>query len=256
MNKLKRALDNNQMAYGIFSALKDPAIIEILGYAGYDFAVIDLEHSTVDLSSMEHMIRAAQVVNITSVVRTPQYDYGTILRAVEAGADAVMVPHLTSKEQAEKIVGMAKYQPIGYRGLDASTRIAKFGGVNVDIEDHMRKQNERLLIIGMIEDAEAVLNIDDIVTTKGLDLLFIGPSDLSASFGYPGQVSHPIVCEAIQEVIDKANKSGVKVGIPAFKPNQVREVIDMGVSYLTTPAVDASFLTQSLKAHLESVKLR
>lgn len=254
MSKLKEALDHHQIAYGIFSALKDPAIIEILGYAGYDFAVIDLEHSTVDLSTMEHMIRAAQVVNITSVVRTPQEDYGTILRAVEAGADAVMVPHLTSKEQAEKIVAMAKYQPIGQRGLDASTRVAQFGGINVNLEDHMRKQNERLIIIGMIEDAEAVLNIEDIVTAKGLDLLFIGPSDLSASFGYPGQVTHPVVREAIQKVIDKANKAGVKVGIPAFKPNQVKEVIDMGVSYLTTPAVEASFLTQSLKTHLESVK--
>ncbi|MEH7122332.1 aldolase/citrate lyase family protein [Bacillus sp. JJ1773] len=255
MNKLKKALDNNQIAYGIFSALKDPAVIEILGYAGYDFAVIDLEHSTLDLSTMEHMIRAAQIANITSVVRTPQEDYGTILRAVEAGADAVMVPHLISKAQAEKIVAMAKYQPIGQRGLDASTRLAKFGGVSVNIENHMRSQNERLLVIGMIEDAEAVLNIDDIVTTKGLDLLFIGATDLSGSFGYPGEVTHPIVREAIQEVINKANNAGVKVGIPAFKPNQVREVIDMGVSYLTTPAVDASYLTQSLKAHLESVKL-
>lgn len=255
MNKLKKALDNNQIAYGIFSALKDPAVIEILGYAGYDFAVIDLEHSTVDLSTMEHMIRAAQIANITSVVRTPQEDYGTILRAVEAGADAVMVPHLTSKAQAEKIVAMAKYLPIGQRGLDASTRVAKFGGISVDIENHMQSQNERLLVIGMIEDAEAVLNIEDIVTTKGLDLLFIGATDLSGSFGYPGEVTNPIVREAIQEVINKANNAGVKVGIPAFKPDQVREVINMGVSYLTTPAVDASFLTQSLKAHLESVKL-
>ena len=255
MNKFKSALDNEQIAYGIFSALKDPAIIEILGHAGYDFAVIDLEHSTVDLSTMEHMIRAAQVANITSVVRTPQEDYATILRAVEAGADAVMVPHLTTKEQAERIVAMAKYQPLGQRGLDASTRVAKFGGVGVNILDHMKEQNERILVIGMIEDAEAVANIGDIVSAKGLDLLFIGPSDLSASFGFPGQVTHPVVREAIQVVINKANQAGVKVGIPAFEPGQIKEALDMGISFVTTPAVDASYLMQSLKSHLESVKI-
>ncbi|NEU31821.1 siderophore biosynthesis protein SbnG [bacterium LRH843] len=255
MNKLKKILDNSQTAYGIFTALKEPAIIEIIGYAGYDFAVIDLEHSTMNLSTMENMIRAAQVVNITSVVRTPQDDYGTILRAVEAGADAVMVPHVTTREQAEKIVAMAKYQPIGQRGIDASTRVAKFGGISVNLEDHMQTQNERIAIIGMIEDAEAVQNIEEIVTADGLDLLFIGPSDLSASYGFPGQVRHPIVQDAIQEVIDKANKAGVKVGIPAFEPSQVKEVIGMGASYVTTPAVEASYLTQALKAHLESIKL-
>lgn len=255
MNKLKKVLANEQTAYGIFSALNEPAIIEIMGYAGYDFVVIDLEHSTVDLSTMEHMIRAAEVSNITSIVRTPQEDYGTILRVLEAGADAVMVPHLTTKKMAEKVIAMAKYRPIGQRGVDASTRVAKFGNLNVDLPQYMQQQNERVLILGMIEDKEGVENIKEIVTVKGLDLLWIGPSDLASSYGLPGQVTHPTVRKAIQIVINEANHAGIKVGIPAFDSNQVKESIDMGASLITSPAVDSSYLTQVFKAHLKSIKI-
>ncbi|MFD0678976.1 MULTISPECIES: HpcH/HpaI aldolase family protein [unclassified Paenibacillus] len=252
MHKLKEVLAGGQTAYGIFSALKDPAVIEILGYVGYDYVVIDLEHTALDLQMMEHMIRAARIANISSIVRTPQDDYGSILRAVESGADAVMIPHLVSKQQGEKIVGMAKYQPIGHRGIDGSTRVARYGGVL--ITEHMKQENERVLVIGMIEDVEAVENIDEIITVQGLDLLFIGPSDLAGSFGLPGQVTHPEVRQAIQVVMDKSNKAGIKVGIPAFRPSELKEVLGMGASFVTTPAVDASHLTQSLKAHLKSVK--
>ncbi|MDQ0221118.1 HpcH/HpaI aldolase family protein [Peribacillus cavernae] len=251
-NVLKKCLSENRIAYGTFCALKDPAIIEILGYAGYDFAVIDLEHSALDLTTMEHFIRAAQIANITSVVRTPQNDYATILRAVEAGADAVMFPHLITREQAEKIVDIAKYPPIGHRGIDGSTRIAKYG--NTPMNEHMQKQNERVLVIGMIEDAEAVENIDELVTVEGLDLLFIGAADLSVSYELPHQVTHPTVRAAIRTVFEKANRAGIKVGIPGFDADQAREVADLGASFITSPAVDTYHLTQSLKSHLNRIK--
>src|SRR5699024_6739737 len=175
MSIIKRKFSQNEEVYGIFSALKDPAVVEIADSAGYDFFVIDLEHSSLDMSTMENMIRAADTANITSVVRTPQEDYGTILRVVEAGSDAVMVPHLTTKAQGTKIVSMAKYPPIGDRGVDASTRAAKFIGGS-SVKEHMKKQNDKLLVIGMIEDEEAVNNINEIVEVRGLDALFIGPS--------------------------------------------------------------------------------
>lgn len=252
MSKLKNAIEENGVGYGMFMALKDPAMVEIIGYAGYDFVVIDLEHSTLDLSTMEHMIRAAKIVGITSIVRVPQEDYATILRAVEAGADAVMFPHLVTKEQAEKIVNMAKYYPIGNRGLDASTRVATYG--NIPMAEHMEQQNKRVQVIGMIEDKEALDHIDDILSVEGLDLLFIGAADLSSSFGLPGQVTHPELRSAMKIVIDKATKANVPVGLPAYDAVQAKELEKMGVKYIATPAVDTFYITETFKNHLTKVK--
>jgi 2-keto-3-deoxy-L-rhamnonate aldolase RhmA len=252
MSRMKETLNRGEIAYGSFCALKDPAIMEILGYAGFDFGIIDLEHSALDLSTMEHFIRAAKVAGLTSIVRTPQMDFATILRAVENGADGVMVPHLMSREMGEKVVSMAKYAPIGMRGIDGSTRVAKYG--NVPMADHMKEQNERVLVIGMIEDKEAVANIDEILTTKGLDLLFIGAADLSCSYGLPHQVTHPTVRNAIKTVFERAARAGMKVGVPAYDGKQAKEVADLGASFITSPAVDTYHITQTLKAHLQSVK--
>lgn len=252
MTRLKETLRRGDIAYGTFCALKDPAVVELLGYVGYDFAVIDLEHSSLDLSTMEHFIRAAQVGGISSVVRTPQMDFATILRAVEAGADAIMVPHVASREMAEKVVATAKYPPVGMRGIDGSTRVARYGSVKM--ADHMKVQNERLLVIGMIEDREAVEQIDDIVRTPGLDLLFVGASDLSCSYGLPTQVTHPTVRAALQKILSSANEAGVKVGIPGFDPQQAKDLAEMGYSFITSPAVDTFHLTQTLGAHLQALK--
>jgi 4-hydroxy-2-oxoheptanedioate aldolase len=252
MNKLKDVLARNEIAFGSFLALKDPAIIELYGYAGYDFGIIDLEHSALDLQTMEHFIRAAQIAGISSVVRTPQRDTATILRAVEAGADVVMVPHLMTKEQGDFIVKMAKYAPIGMRGIDGSTRVARYG--NNEMIEHMKTQNERILVIGMIEDEEAIENIDEILTVKGLDLLFIGAADLSVSMRHPYQVTHPAVREAVKTVIEKANAAGIKVGIPAYDAEQVRQNIESGISWITSPVMDTFHLTDTLKAHLHNIK--
>jgi len=252
MSKMKETLGRGEIAYGSFCALKDPAIVEILGYAGFDFAIIDLEHSSLDLSTMEHCIRAAKVAGITSIVRTPQNDYATVLRAVEAGADGVMIPHLMNKEMGKRVVNMAKYAPLGMRGIDGSTRVARYG--NVPMADHMKQQNERLIVIGMIEDKEAVDEIDSILTTEGLDMLFIGAADLSTSFGLPHQVTHPTVRAAIKTVFERANRAGMPVGVPAYDGKQAKEVADLGARFITSPAVDTYHITQTLKAHLESVK--
>ncbi len=252
MHKFKEVLSRKEIAYGSFCALKDPAIIEILGYAGYDFAVIDLEHSALDKSTMEHFIRAAQAANISSIVRITGQEYGTILRAVEAGADGIIFPHVLNKEQCQRIVNEAKYFPIGRRGMDGSTRAAKYG--NVPMVEHMRQQNERLLVIAMIEDVEGVENLDEILSVNGLDLLFIGAADLSCSFGLPHQVTHPKVREAIKTVFKKANQAGKKAGAPAYDAVQAKEIADLGAGFITSPAVDTYHLTETLKAHLAKVK--
>lgn len=252
MSDLKKTIERNNIAYGMFMALKDPALVEIIGYAGYDFVIIDLEHSSLDLSTMEHMIRAAKIADVCSVVRVPQEGYSTLLRAAEAGADAVMFPHLVTIEQAENIVKMTKYYPIGERGLDASTRVAKYG--NVPMAAHMKQQNKRIQIIGMIEDKEALDNIDEILSVKDIDHLFIGAADLSSSFGLPGQVTHPKLRESIKSVIDKANEMNIPVGLPTYDAAQAHELQEMGVRIIATPAVDTFLISETFKNHLVKIK--
>ncbi|WP_165452479.1 HpcH/HpaI aldolase family protein [Paenibacillus thalictri] len=252
MNKLSQLIHDQQSAYGIIVTLKDPAVVEMLGFAGYDFAVIDMEHTTMDYGLVEHMIRAAQCVQVTSIVRTAPNDYAAMLRVLDAGADGIMVPHLTTREQAERIVGTAKYRPIGYRGLDGSSRAAHYG--TIPFSQHIRRQNETVTVIGMIEDALAVTNINEIVSVPGLDLLFLGPADLASSLGYQDQFDHPAVMEAIEEVIAAARKANLGIGIPVFTPEEVDRYSRMGVNYFTVPPIDALLLSRALSSHLHDVK--
>lgn len=252
MHKFMTRLNQEERAFGTIVTLKDPAVVELLGYVGYDFAIIDMEHSTLSLESMENMLRAAQCAQITSIVRTPKDDYGTILRVLDAGADAIMVPHLMTKEQGESIVNMAKYRPVGKRGLDGSTRAARYGVT--PFTQHIRQQNEHVTVIGMIEDAEALHNLDELLRIDGLDLLFLGPADLAASLGFQEDFNHPLVWEAIQEIFSKAQAVGMKVGIPAFTAEEVNKAASMGASFFTTPPIDVLLLGRTLDKQLQDLK--
>ncbi|WP_445487493.1 HpcH/HpaI aldolase family protein [Niallia sp. 03133] len=252
MTNFSKLLYGQQSAYGTIVTLKDPAVVEMLGYTGYDFAIIDMEHTTMDFSLVEHMIRAAKCVHVSSVVRTPQNDYGAMLRVLDAGADAIMVPHLTTKEQAERTVGTAKYRPIGFRGLDGSSRSAQYG--TTPFLEHIERQNKQVTVIGMIEDAIAISNINEIVRVAGLDLLFIGPADLASSLGYQEQFDHPVVMEAIEEIIKVTRHAGLGIGIPAFTPEEVDKYTRWGANFFTIPPIDALLLSHVLASQLKGVK--
>lgn len=254
MHNLIKTLENQQSAYGTIVTLKDPAVVEMLGYTGYDFAIIDMEHTMLDLRIVEHMIRAAHCVHVSSIVRTPQNDYGAMLRVLDAGADGIMVPHLTTREQAERTVGTAKYRPIGKRGLDGSSRAAHYG--TIPFKEHIKRQNERVSVIGMIEDAVAINNIREIVCVQGLDMLFIGPADLASSLGYQEQFDHPIVLEAMEETMRIARHAGLSVGIPAFTAQEVNLYSSWGANFFTVPPIDALLLGNALGSYLQDIKGR
>lgn len=252
MSSFRSLLENRPSAYGMIVTLKDPAVVEMLGYAGYDFAIIDMEHTTIDYGLVQHMIRAAHCVQIQSVVRTGHNDYGAILRVLDAGADAIMVPHLTTREQAEVTVNTAKYRPLGTRGLDGSSRAALYG--STPFQQHIKRQNERVTVIGMIEDAAAVDNLREIVSVQGLDLLFIGPADLAASLGFQDRFDHPVVIEAMREVMRVSREAGIGVGIPAFTAEDVSRYTDWGANFFTVPPIDTLLFSQTLASHIAGIK--
>lgn len=251
-NGTKQIIDRGDVAYGTFTALKDPAIVEMLGHAGYDFTIIDLEHSATDFADVEALSRAAQATGLTPYVRVPRNDGNTVLRLVENGIPGVLAPHITTAAEAKHIVDMAKYWPIGDRGMDPSTRAAKYG--IADFGEHITESNAQVTVLILIEDKEALENLDEICSVEGIDAGFIGPSDLSRSFGVGGDINHPRVVDAIKQVTEAYQKHGITIGRAAFDEAGVGQAIDEGASLITTPIVDSYFLSNCLKDHLARVK--
>jgi len=227
--KFKAALDSDKGAFGPFMLTGDPAFVEAAGYAGYDFVLLDMEHGPSSFHAMQNLIRAANVAGVCPVVRVPRGTDIYIDRALDIGAGAVMIPQIDTAEQAREAVGAAKYSPMGCRGLSRFVRASGYGAVPGP--EFYPKANETCVII-QAEGQKAIDNLDEILDVPGIDVLFIGPYDLSSSMGLIGQIDHPKVIEAIQTIIAKADAKGVKVGCFADNVEGSRKWRELGVKFL------------------------
>lgn len=252
-NSLKRQFQEGKVAHGTFCAIKDPAVVEMLGIAGYDFVIIDMEHSSASLSEIQNMVRTAELVGISPIIRVPQSAPGWYLRAAETGAHGVLVPHVTSADATRELVQAIKYPPVGDRGLDPTTRSADYGALPV--QEHMDITNKEIMAMVMIEDLEAVENLEEIISVPGLDLIFIGPSDLSRACGVAGELSHEEVNKVVEKIFNVVKQyPHIKTGIPAFQADDVPALVKLGANMITCPPVDTIFLVTSLKSTLEEIK--
>jgi 4-hydroxy-2-oxoheptanedioate aldolase len=227
--RLPALLKGNKPLFGMFVGIASPAIVEMCGYAGFDFVVLDNEHGPGSIETTEHLIRAARVANTIPVVRTLESD---ILRVLDIGASAIQVPQVNTVEQARRIVAAAKYAPVGSRGAAFSPRAAGygfFGGA-----PHTKASNEGTSVILMIETREALDNLDEILSVPGIDALFIGPNDLSFSLGHAGDQKHPEVVAAIESAIKKIARTQVTAGLMTIAPEDYRKYAALGARYLTT----------------------
>lgn len=205
-NPVRGALGRGESVYGLFCALASPAMVEMVGCAGYDFAILDTEHTGVDPQNLEDMIRAAEAVDLTAFVRVPENDSGAVLRALDAGALGVVVPHVRTVDDARAAVGAARYAPEGTRSLNGG-RGPGFG--LLDLGEYVARANAEVMVVVMIEDREGVDAIEEIVAVPGIDLVLEGAADLSASYGVPWQTRHPDVRAAIARVADRCAAAGV-----------------------------------------------
>lgn len=195
---LKNKLKNNQLTIGSWITIAHPAIIDILGSAGFEWLVIDLEHTSIDLSQAHVLISTIQANGMKALIRVSKNEEVIIKRVLDMGADGIIVPMVKSKADALQAIDYAKYPPIGKRGVGLF-RAQKYG---LGFNDYKKWVNEELVIIAQIEHIEAVENIKEIITTEGIDGIIIGPYDLSGSMGYPGEYHRNEVAEAIQKVLD------------------------------------------------------
>ena len=180
-NRAKQRMREGKIAFGSYVNLAEPAIVEIMGIAGFDGATFDMEHTAHDLGLIQEMVRAAERVGITPMVRVPDNDAKLILRLLDMGVQGIQVPHVHSGEEAIKAVKAVRYHPQGERGAMARARAARYGAV--PWQEHIRTSNEEIILSLMVEDAPGLSNLEDIAGVPGVDLVNIGPADLSESLG-------------------------------------------------------------------------
>jgi 4-hydroxy-2-oxoheptanedioate aldolase len=223
-------ISRGEVPLGIFVGLGDPSIIEIIGHAGFDFCVIDTEHPALDFGDVQNLVRAAEVVGITPLVRVSENNAKYILRILETGAAGIMVPHIKDAEDAERAVRAVKYLPRGARSLHGAVRAAGYGAVPLD--EHLATSNESTIIIVQVEEREAVDRIDEIARVPNLDSLFIGPVDLSASFGVPGKLDDPQVKASMDRVVEASRNAGILSGRFMARLDETETLLRAGIQYI------------------------
>jgi 4-hydroxy-2-oxoheptanedioate aldolase len=231
-NKMKEKLLSGHPAFGVSVMIPSPQVVEMMGKLGFDWVLIDGEHGTISLESMELMIMAAEASEVTAIVRPKTKDPDAILQAMDRGAMGVQVPHVNTAADARGVVESAKYFPLGNRGLAAATRPANYG-FGLSPSDYVREANRETLVCVQLEEAEALRNIDEILRVEGVDVFFVGPSDLSQSMGYPGQTDAP----EVQAAIDNAFATIVAAGKVAGSAGNTQSVVNFlskGCLYLYT----------------------
>ncbi len=239
--------------FGPFSKSSDPAIIETLGHAGFDFIILDLEHGPNSIETVQGLIRAAQVAGMAPIVRVPSGDYEMIGKALDVGAAGVQVPKISCAEDVRAAVEHAKFAPLGMRGVCRYVRAAGYS--SMDKADYFRDANETLLII-QIEGQAAMNHLDEILAVDGIDIVFVGPYDLSQSLGVPGQVEHPLVIEKMKEIVEVCLSKNIVVGNFTETLPQTEMWMGQGLRYMSY-SVDVGILceaSRSLLSHLKGMR--
>ena len=247
---LQESLKAGNPALGPFVNVNSGALIEIAAIAGFAVVIIDTEHGPLDIPAAEELCRTAKGAGITPIVRVRENDAPQILRALDIGAAGVQVPQICTKADAQAVVQAAKYVPVGMRGVSPYTRAARYFADGGAIFDRL---NEEQMIIVHIEGVEGLENLSEIITVEGLDVIFLGPYDLSQSLGIPGQVHDPRVVDRMQEAAEQINGAGLSVGTFADSPETAKKWIDAGVRYVSL-SVDTGIYLKGCRAMVQGVR--
>lgn len=229
-NPMKDKIARGGVALGASIMFPSPQIVEMLAYAGFDWVLIDCEHGSIGLADVEVMAMAADASGITAIARPRSNDAADIQSVMDRGVKGVQIPHINTAADAARAVAAVKFGPGAARGLAAGTRPDRWG-LGAKMPDFAAQANAQSLVCVQIEHEEAVRNIDSILQVAGIDVFFIGPSDLSQSMGFPGNPKAPPVAEAIDETLAKIRTAGKVPGMPATAET-VAEVAGKGCRYI------------------------
>lgn len=229
-NPVKQKLARGEAVIGTFIKSVDPAMTEIVCQSGFDFVILDNEHTAMNKETLVQLVRVAEIHGVPAIVRVRDDDTPQILQALDTGAYGVQVPNLRTAADARKAVDAMYYGPRGKRGFANTQRAAGYG--MLEVGEYLRRVDENLLFVGYCETREAVENLDEILEVDGLDIVFMGPSDLSQAFGVIGQVNHPLVQDTMDRVIAKTQRAGRVAGTVASDGNAAKALIARGVRFI------------------------
>lgn len=216
-------------------------MIEAMALAGMDFVILDTEHGPNNALSLQNLIRAAEVGGMLPFVRVPEGDFARISAALDIGAAGVQVPQVVTAEDARRVVEHARFYPKGNRGVCRYVRAAGYS--SMDKADYFRKADESILIL-QLEGREALANFDGIIAAGGMDIIFVGPYDLSQSLGVPGEVNNPKVVAQMEDICHRCRAKGVTVGTFVESPEAARFWMERGVGYVCY-SVDVGLMYQA-----------
>jgi len=239
-NKVKDLILQGETVLGTWlDELRSPAVAQLLAAAGLDFLIVDMEHGPYNLETMADIVRMARQVDITPIVRIPDLTWERVGRVLDAGAQGLMLPRVERPAEAEAFVSYLKYPPAGRRGMAAGLGNTDFQWVNT--QEYIDFINHEILVIIQIETQAAVENLEALAGVAGVDVLFIGPEDLSIALGFAGQPGHPQVAETIEKIVATADRHHIRPGIHTSDSAALPALRAQGMR-LITYASDVEFI--------------
>jgi 2-keto-3-deoxy-L-rhamnonate aldolase RhmA len=239
---MKERLRAGHTVVGSTLSLPDPFVAEVMGAAGFDFLIIDMEHCPLSIHQLQTLLIGARAGGSPLIVRAPWNDPVWVKQILDVGADGVILPWVNSRAECEAAIAAARYPPEGIRGFGPRRGARLAGGP----KEYARTANDRILALAQIERAEAVDRLDEILTTPGLDGIMVGPADLAISMGYLNDLDNPAVEAAIRRILEACQRHGVPFGMFTGSAEKARKWVGLGGRIATVggdlPFIDAGIV--------------
>jgi 4-hydroxy-2-oxoheptanedioate aldolase len=232
LNQFKRGIKAGKAQIGLWSSLSSHYSVEVIAGSGFDWLLLDTEHSPNDLENVVTQLQAASAYPGSAIVRPAWNDMVLIKRFLDVGVQTLLIPYVQTAEEAADAVAFTRYPPRGVRGVAGTTRASRFGRV----KDYFKRAEEELCVLVQVETRLGLDNLDAIAATDGIDGVFIGPADLSAGLGHLGNIPHPEVQAAIEDAIKRIRKAGKAPGILAPVEADARRYLDLGCLFVAVGA--------------------
>ncbi len=242
VNKFKRAIKSGKPQIGIWSSLSSHIVAEVLAGSGFDWVLLDTEHSPNELPMVQSQLHAMEGGAVAPIVRVPWNDMVMIKRYLDIGAQTLLLPYVQSVEEAKNAVRFTRYPPQGVRGVAGATRATRYGR----IKDYFKRVHDELCLLVQVETRAAMADLDGIAAVEGVDGVFIGPNDLAADMGHLGNWQHPEVWKVMEEAAKRIRKAGKAPGILVGEADGKR-CLDMGFLFIAVGA-DVGLLARGSEA--------
>lgn len=229
-NNLKKMLKAGKGCIGTWSVLPSASAANVMGAAGFDFVIIDMEHGPASFETAEDMVRSLEGEGCAPLVRVPSNNAASILRALEIGSHGIVVPQVETPQQAADVVRAIKYAPAGNRGMSVFTRSSGYYAAGQ--KGRTTKENDQTMTVILVEGVNGIQNLDKIADVKHIDVIYIGTYDLSQALGIPDEVDSPKVIAAVKDCVRRIRSRGIAAGVLAQNEKDVKRWLDMGVQFI------------------------